>query len=130
MMWRESPLRSALFKTMRLTVISATNFLFRRTRSIVSVMRQKSLCFDCHSGLDQACPVLDTGESRRRPGESREPFIPLIPIFIGKPGFPLEFTPYLIRGGNDGLRNNVKKCWTQYIRNWSETGGFGWGHSV
>jgi hypothetical protein len=21
------------------------------------------ICFDCHSGLDQACPVLDTGES-------------------------------------------------------------------
>jgi len=28
-----------------------------------SVLRQKSLYFDCHSGLDLACPVLDTGES-------------------------------------------------------------------
>ncbi len=27
----------------------------------------------------------------------------------------MEFTPYLIRGGNDGLRNNIKKCWTHYI---------------
>ena len=60
-------------------------------------MRQKSLYFVCHSGLEQACPVLDTGN----------------PVFLT--GFPLEFTPYLIRGGNDGLRNNVKKCWTHYI---------------
>ena len=30
------------------------------------------------------------------------------PIF--EAGFPLEFTPYLIRGGNDGLRITVKYC--------------------
>jgi hypothetical protein len=38
----------------------------------------------------------------------------VIPDWIRNPGFstgfPLEFTPYLIRGGNDGVRNNVKKC--------------------
>jgi hypothetical protein len=28
-------------------------------------------------------------------------------------GFPLEFTPYLIRGGNDGFGTYVKKRWTQ-----------------
>jgi len=27
------------------------------------VLRQKSLYFECHSGLDQPCPVLDTAES-------------------------------------------------------------------
>jgi hypothetical protein len=27
-------------------------------------LRQKSLYFNCHSGLELACPVLDTGESR------------------------------------------------------------------
>ena len=30
---------------------------------IASVVSQKSLSFICHSGLDKACPVLDTGES-------------------------------------------------------------------
>ena len=40
----------------------------------------------CHSGLDRACPVLDTGESS---------------VWIS--GFPLEFTPYLIRGRNDTI---------------------------
>ena len=30
---------------------------------LASVLRQKSLYFEYHSGLDQACPVLDTGES-------------------------------------------------------------------
>ena len=30
---------------------------------LASVLRQKSLYFESHSGLDQACPVLDTGES-------------------------------------------------------------------
>jgi len=27
------------------------------------LLRQKALFFDCHSGLDKACPMLDTGES-------------------------------------------------------------------
>ena len=37
----------------------------------------------------------------------------VIPDLIRNPvfstGFPLESTPYLIRGGNDGLVTNVKK---------------------
>jgi hypothetical protein len=56
---------------------------------IADVMRQKSLYFVCHSGLDEACPVLNTGESSVSELDSR-------------------------LGGNDGLRNNVKKCWTHY----------------
>ena len=30
---------------------------------IVGVVCHNCLSFVCHSGLDQACPVLDTGES-------------------------------------------------------------------
>ncbi len=58
----------------------------------ISVLRQKSLYFDCHSGLDLACPVLDTGESS---------------IFNLDSRFR----------GNDGFGNYVKKRWTHYISN-------------
>jgi hypothetical protein len=34
------------------------------------------------------------------------------PIF--EAGFPLEFIPHLMRGGNDGCGTNVKKRWTHY----------------
>ena len=44
--------------------------------------------FFYHSGLDQACPVLDTGESSLWISE----FLP-------------EFTPYLIGGRNDTIYN-------------------------
>ena len=43
----------------------------------------------CHSELYLACPVLDTGESS-----------------ISELDFRLH--------GNDGVRNNVKKCWKHY----------------
>ena len=43
-------------------------------------MRQKSLYFDCHSGLDP--------ESSRRPDESREPSQRLDPGFHREPWIP------------------------------------------
>ena len=69
-------------------------------------MCQKSLYFNCHSGLDRACPVLDTGESivleldvLARFGSLRLPSVA-----------PLEFTPHLIRGGNDRFGINTREC--------------------
>ncbi len=47
-----------------------------------NLLRQKSLNFDCHSGLDPACPVHDTGESSISKLDSR---------FRGNDGFGTKF---------------------------------------
>ena len=49
---------------------------------IIGVVRQKFFYFDCHLGLDEACPVLDTGESS-----------------ISELDLPLEFIPMEIGVG-------------------------------
>ena len=61
--------------------------MFRTYRDI-DVSRQRTFCFDCHSGL---APVFDTGESSISELDSR---------FLG----------------NDGFVINVKERWTHYIR--------------
>jgi len=38
-------------------------------------LRQKPLYFNCHSGLDLACPVLDTGEYSISKLDSRSPIV-------------------------------------------------------
>jgi len=67
-------------------------------------MRQESLYLDCHSGLDKACPVLDTGESRISELDSRF-------------------------RGNDGLVANLKKYETHYISSHAPS-GFSMGFNV
>jgi hypothetical protein len=52
----------------------------------IAKLALRNLLF-CHSGPDQACPVLDTGGSS---------------LWIS--GFLLEFTPYLIRGRNGAYK--------------------------
>jgi hypothetical protein len=59
---------------------------------------------DCHSGLDpessiSGLDVLARCCSLRLPSVA-----------------PLEFTPYLIRGGNDSFGTHIKKRWTDYVR--------------
>ena len=53
------------------------------------------------------------------PGLTRNPvFLSWLPACKASSleGFPLEFTPHLIRGGNDGFRIYVKKRWTHFAK--------------
>ena len=68
-------------------------------------LHQKSLSFDCHSGLDRACPVLDTGESISSGLDSR---------FRGNDGMGTD-SSRLWRDGNDGIGNNIKQGCTPSI---------------
>ena len=67
---------------------SETSTNAQTMQSVISVGTFENLCLCCHSGLDQACPVLDTGESSSDFLDSR---------------WSLPRT--LIRGGNDIVRN-------------------------
>jgi hypothetical protein len=61
----------------------------RLKKPLASALRQKSRYFKCHSGLELACPVLDTGESS---------IFGLDPHFLG----------------NDDFGTNVRNRWTRY----------------
>ena len=54
-------------------------------------------------------PGLEPGATRNAdvvPAKAGNHFIPWVPIFIGNPGFLLEFTPDVIRGKNDYNKNS------------------------
>jgi len=54
-----------------------------------------------HAGLEEPAPYSDTGASRRRPDESREPCQNLGPGFHREPWIPAGVYPDENRGRND-----------------------------
>ena len=65
-----------------------------------SILRQKFLYFDCHSGRDPESSVLPLGQRPFWTG--------------GNLDSRWSLPPYLIWGGNDGFATYVKKRWTHY----------------
>jgi hypothetical protein len=63
---------------------------------LTEVLRQKFFYFDCHSGPDQACPVLDTGESSIFELDSHLDLFSLLPMKDFSFTDPAEMSGFLV----------------------------------